>query len=86
MKTLRKLTLSFLLVFAALASNPAVVRAEPEAPGPGCYWSGSTPGLNGTWYGAYNCEWGCTYTYEYSGGSWSQTGESGGGCGGPLVY
>ena len=76
MKTLRNLAASFLLVFAAIGSNPAVVRAEeaPEPPGPDCYWSGSTQGLNGTWYGAYNCSWGCTYAYTYRGGSWSQTG------------
>lgn len=76
MKTLRNLAFLFLLVFTALGSNPLVVQAdEPEPPGEGCSWSGTTQGLNGTWYGAYNCSWGCTYAYTYRGGSWSQTGQ-----------
>ncbi len=77
MKKLRNLTALFLLVFAAIGFHPVVAGAEeaPEPPGPDCVWSGSTQGLNGTWYGAYLCSWGCDYTYKYSGGSWSQTGE-----------
>lgn len=81
MKVLRNLAALFLLVFAAIGSNPVVAEEAPEPPGPDCVWSGTSPGGAGTWTGYYTCSWGCIYTYRYSGGRWSQTGES---CSQPL--
>jgi hypothetical protein len=81
MKTLRNLTVSFLLVLAAIGFNPVVNRAmadEPEPPGPGCLWAGSTYMGNGCWSGAYSCSWEsqhCDYLFEYCNGSWSQVGD-----------
>ena len=70
MRTLRNLTLSFLLVLAALGFHPVPTQASPEAPGSDCLWVYSPSG------GIYSCSWGCDYFYDYSDGEWVLIGQN----------
>jgi hypothetical protein len=64
MRMFRNLTLSFLLVLAAIGFTPAPTQAIPESLDSDCVWAYGGSG------GVYSCSWGCDYFYEYNNGEW----------------